>query len=135
MTMGGKIHAGARIILGLIYLVFGGMGLAMVLGLMQMPTPEMPEAAMAFNKGMAASVYFMPLLKVTEVVGGLLLLVRFAAPLALVILAPITLHIILFHAFLTPGINNLILPGIMGLLHVIAIAGYWGLYKPLLSRK
>lgn len=130
-----KIQLGARVVLGLIYFVFGGMGLAMALGLMKMPESPMPEAAMAFMKGIMASGYFFPLLKGTEVVGGLLLLIGRAAPLALVVLAPVTLHILLFHAVLTPGMGNLVLPLAMTVLHVAAMSAYGKAFKPLFARK
>lgn len=133
--MAHKIQTGARIILGLIYFIFGAMGLAMQLGLMQMPEPSMPEAAMGFMKGMVGADYFLPVLKITETTCGFLLLTSFAAPLALVILAPVTLHILLFHANLTPGVNNLFLPSVMIMAQVIAMSGYWDLYKPLLSKR
>ena len=134
--MGAKIHAGARILLGLIYFVFGGMGLAIAFGLMKMPDqPAMPEAAATFMKGIMATGYFFPLLKMTETLFGGLLLFGIAAPLALVILAPVTLHIILFHVVLTPGnAGELILPAAMGLLQVIAMSGYWNKYKGLFSK-
>ena len=132
--MATKIQLAARIILGLIYFVFGGMGLAIALGLMAMPESPMPEAAMTFMKGIMATGYFFPLLKVTEVVCGLLLLTGFAAPLALVVIAPVTLHILLFHAFLTPGASNLPLPLGMALAQVIAMIGYWKLYQPLFQK-
>lgn len=133
--MAHKIQMGSRIVLGLIYVVFGAMGLAMQLGLMPMPEPAMPDAAMGFMKGMVGTGYFLPLLKITETVCGFLLLIGFAAPLALVIIAPVTLHILLFHANLTPGINNSVLPLFMVIVQVIAMSGYWDLYKPLLSRR
>lgn len=130
-----KIQLGARVLLGLIYFVFGLMGLAMTLGLMKMPEPNMPEAAMTFMKGMAAAVYFMPVLKVTETLGGLCLLTGFAAPAALVILAPVTLHIILFHAYLTPGVNNICLPLAMVVLQITAMTAYADRYRPLFKKK
>lgn len=130
-----KIQLGARILLGLIYFVFGLMGLAMVVGLMHPPTPQMPEAAMKFNEGIMGSGYFLPLLKITEAVCGFLLLSGIAAPLALVILAPVTLNIFLFHACLTPGVSNLVLPLIMLIAQAIAMRGYWNLYQPLLKKK
>ncbi len=129
-----NIQCGARIILGLIYAVFGGMGLAMFLGFLQMPQPTMPEAAGAFMKGMMGTGYFFPLLKSTEVVGGILLLTGLAAPFALVVLAPITLHILLFHAYLTPGIENAALPAAMVVLHIIAMTGYTKAYGPLFKK-
>lgn len=133
--MAGKIQIAARVILGLIYFVFGLMGLAMVAGLTKMPEPQMPEAAMAFTKGIAGSGFFMPMLKVTETLCGLFLLTGFAAPAALVILAPITINIFLFHAYLTPGAQQLVLPALMVFAHVTAMSAYWGVYKPLFRKK
>ena len=133
--MATKIQFGARIILGLIYFVFGLMGLAIAFGLMRMPNSPMPEAATEFMKGIMATGYFFPVLKITETTCGFLLLIGLARPLALVILAPITLQIILFHANLTPGINNLILPSVMLTAHCVAMSAYWNLYKPLFSKK
>lgn len=126
-----KISTAARLLLGLIYLVFGLNGF---LNFLPMKIPPMPEAATAFMTGMMKAGYFFPLLKGTEVVGGALLLSGFAAPLALVVLAPITLHIFLFHACLTPGIQQLILPVAMGVLHFVGACGFWHLYRPLFSR-
>ena len=125
------ITLGARIILGLIYFIFGGMGLAIALGLMPMPQQPMPEAAMAFMKGIMSAPYFFLLLKITETSCGLLLLIGRAAPAALVILAPITLNIFLFHVFLTPEFSNLPLPLVMIVCHILAISGYWDRYRPL----
>jgi putative oxidoreductase len=126
-----KIQMGARIILGLIYFVFGLNGF---LNFIHMTPPPMGNAAMDFMKGMMGTGYFFPVLKGTETFGGFLLLTGFAAPLALVVLAPITLHIILFHTYLTPGMGNLILPGTMVLLHLVAMSAYVKAYKPLFSR-
>lgn len=89
----------ARVLLGLGFTVFGILGL---LGLAK-PPPDMPEAMITFNTGLAASVYFFPFLKLTETVCGLLLLSGFFVPLALVVLAPILLNIVLVHGFLMPA--------------------------------
>ncbi|MCB0375554.1 MAG: hypothetical protein KDD04_06515, partial [Sinomicrobium sp.] len=108
------IQTGARIVLGLIYTVFGGMGLAIAFGLMQMPEQEpMPEAAMGFMQGMMGTGYFFQLLKLTETLFGFLLLIGVIAPAALVILAPVTLNIFLFHAFLTPTPGDMALSVVM----------------------
>lgn len=131
-----KVQVGARVLLGLIYFVFGGMGLAMAFGLMPMPeAPPMSQAAEDFMKGMMGTGYFFPFLKLTETVFGLLLLLGAAVPLALVVLAPVTLHIILYHLYLSAGIGEQILPVAMGLFHILAMAAYWDLYKPLFFRK
>jgi putative oxidoreductase len=130
-----KIQLAARIILGLIYSVFGAMGLAIVFGFMKMPQTPMPEAAETYMKGIMAAGYFFPLLKITETTCGLLILTGIAAPLALVIIAPVTLNIFLFHKFLTPGMGNLILPSIMVVMQILAMSGYWNVYQRLFSKK
>jgi putative oxidoreductase len=130
-----KIQFGARIILGLIYFLFGGMGLGLALGLIHMPFPPLPDAAEGFMKGIMGAGYFFPLLKTTETTCGFLLLTGIAAPLALVVIAPVTLNIILFHAFLTPGLSNLPLPLLMVISQILAMSGYWKLYKPFFGKK
>lgn len=85
-----------RILLGLLFL---GSGLA---GLLQLaPTPRLDGAGGAFVAGLAGSGYFFPLLKITELVVAGLLLARLV-PLALVIAAPIVVHVAAFHLFLAP---------------------------------
>ena len=133
--MTNKIQFGARIVLGLIYFVFGGMGLGMAFGLWHMPFPPMPEAAEAFMKGLFGTGYFLFLLKITETTCGFLLLRGIAAPLALVIIAPVTLNIFCFHLFLTPGLNELVLPLVMVVAQILAMSGYWKLYQPLFGKK
>src|SRR4051794_24971714 len=113
-----KIPTIARYLLGLIYFVFGLNGF---LNFIPTPPPEtFPEACRAFIGAMMATGYFFPLLKTTETLSGLLLLSGFGVPVALVILAPITIQIFAFHTFMTPGAKNLILPLIIIVLHVKA---------------
>jgi uncharacterized membrane protein YphA (DoxX/SURF4 family) len=87
----------ARILLGLIFVVFGLNGFLHFL-----PQPEMPQPAIAFFGGLAASGFMLPTLFATQVVGGALLLLGMV-PLALVILAPVIVHIVEFHVFLAPA--------------------------------
>jgi len=108
--MKAKLPLVARLLLGFVF--FAG-GLAGLLNLVPAP-PDLPEALKTFNTGLAASIYFMPFLKLTETICGLMLLTGFWVPLALVILAPIVLNIVLVHAFLAP--SGLPLGIILGLL-------------------
>ena len=94
----------------------------------------MPENAMAFVGGMMKSGYFMPFVSGTQVLGGALLLSGFAASLGLIILAPMTLNIVLFHVFLTPGLQNLGLPVAMLVFHLLAATAYRDKYRPLFSK-
>jgi uncharacterized membrane protein YphA (DoxX/SURF4 family) len=120
------VTTGSRLLLGLIFFVFGLNGFLQFL-----PAPALPESAMGFIGGLASSGYFFPVLKGTEVVAGLLLLTGVAAPLALVVLAPITLQIFLFHSILTPGLQNSVLPLVMIALHIASATAFWSLYRPL----
>lgn len=124
-----KVTFGARILLGLIFFVFGLNGFLQFL-----PAPPSTDAANAFGGALFATGYFFPVLKATETISGLLLLTGFAAPLALVILAPITIQILLYHSFLTPGLQFLALPLLILVLHVTAAVAFWPLYRPLFRR-
>jgi len=62
--------------------------------------PEMTGPIKTFNEGLAASGYFFTLLKVTELVCGVLLVIGRFVPLALVILAPIVINILMVHLLL-----------------------------------
>jgi len=106
-----KLPLIARLLMGLIFFVFGLNGFFHFL-----PMPPMPEGAGAFMMGLKGSGYFFPFLKGTEIVCGLLLLSGAFVPLAIIVLAPIVINIFLFHAFLAP--SGLPLPIIIGLLEI-----------------
>ena len=97
--------------------------------------PPMPETTVKFFEGIMSTGYFLPVLAGTEVIGGLMLLTGIASPLGLIILAPVTLHVLLFHIFLTPGAQNLGMPIVMVILHLAAIKAYWPIYRPLFAKK
>ena len=96
--MNRKITLVIRLLLGLLFLFSGVMGLFKLVP----PPPDLPEALKAFNAGLEASLYFMPLLKSTEIFCGLCLISGFFVPLALVILAPIAINIMCVHYFIAP---------------------------------
>lgn len=88
----------ARILLGLLF-VFGG-----VTGLFQLvEQPEVGEEAAAFMGAIMDTGYLWPVIKVTEIVCGVLLILGVFVPLALIMLAPVVLNILLFHVFLEPS--------------------------------
>jgi len=72
----------ARILLGIVFVVFALNGFLPFL-----PQPEMPQAAIAFFGALAASGFMLPLLFATQLIGGALLLLGMV-PLGVVILAP-----------------------------------------------
>jgi uncharacterized membrane protein YphA (DoxX/SURF4 family) len=104
-----KATTAARILLGLVFFVFG---LNFFLHLL--PEPQITGPAGAFFGGMMASGYVLQLVHATEVVAGAALLAGRFVPLALTVLAPIVVNIVAFHAFLMP-------PATMGVPLVILV--------------
>jgi len=92
------LSAVSRVALGLVFVVFG-----LNFFLHFIPQPPAPPAAMAFAGALFASGYVFPLIKTIEVVAGALLIARVAVPFALVLLAPIIVNIVAFHALLAPA--------------------------------
>ena len=88
----------ARVLLGLVFTVFGLNGFLHFMG----PMPEMQGQAGAFITALASSGYFY-VIAFLQVVGGLCLLLgaRFV-PLGLTLLGPVIVNIVLFHVFLDP---------------------------------
>jgi len=91
-----KVFLGARIILGLIFVVFG---LNFFLHFIPMPPPG-PQEAQEYLGALFKTGFIFPIIKVLEVVFGLALLFGIFVPLALVILAPIVVNIALVHFIL-----------------------------------
>lgn len=85
----------ARYLLGVILVVFGLNGFINFL-----PPPEFGPAANDFIGALIGSGYLWTLEKAVEVLVGVLLLSNRYVPLALVVLAPITINILAFHLFL-----------------------------------
>ena len=117
-----------RIVLGLIFSVFGLNGF---LGFL--PMPPMPGPAGELLGAFVAAGYMFPLIKGTEVAVGLLLLSGRFVPLALTVLAPVTLNIVAFHLFLAPA--GLIMPLMIVALHVGLAYAYRDAFRGLLSAK
>ncbi len=87
----------ARVLLGLIFVVFGLNGFLHFL-----PQPPMPAAAGAFFGALAATGYMVPLIFSAQLIGGGLVLGGMV-PLGVVILAPVIINIVFFHLFLAPA--------------------------------
>ena len=66
-------------------------------------TPEQTGSVKIFNDGIAASIYLMPTVKVFELLCAIAFLSGRFVPLATVVIFPINLNILLFHAFLEPS--------------------------------
>lgn len=109
----------ARILLGLLFTLTGLNGF---LNFLPPPKDPMPEAAMAFAVAMMKTGYLMKLVAGTQLLGGLLLLSGRWVPLALLLLAPVLVNILCFHAFLAP---TGALPGILATALELYLAWHW----------
>ena len=89
----------ARILLGLVFLVFGLNGLHPF-----MPNPPATPPAAAFFGALIGTHYMFGLIFGAQVIGGALLLLGIAVPFALVLLAPVIVNIVCFHVFLSPDL-------------------------------
>ena len=87
----------SRILLGLIFLVFGLNGF---LNFLHMPMPPGPAGQYI---GVLFVSHYLVVVLLLEIVGGALLLSGQFIPLALVLLGPVVFNILLFHAFLFPA--------------------------------
>ena len=92
-----KIDLILRILLGVILLIFG---LNTFIQFMPMPAP--PEGAGKLLGAFAESGYIFPMIGIVKIVVGLLLLINRYVALALLLLAPFSVNIILFHLVLDP---------------------------------
>lgn len=63
------------------------------------PQPPMEGVVKTFNEGIESVGYFMPLLKITELLCGIAFVTGRFVPLATVVIAPIIVNIFFFHAF------------------------------------
>ncbi|MBW1830322.1 MAG: DoxX family membrane protein [Deltaproteobacteria bacterium] len=91
---------GARVLLGLIFTVFGLHGF---FHFSFIPMPEMSEAGGTFMGALMGTGYFMMVVKAVEVLAGVMILTGRFLPLGLILLAPVTVNILLFHIFLDPA--------------------------------
>jgi len=88
----------ARLLLGLIFVVFGLNGFLNFLSMGPMPA----GLAGQFIGALFLSHYFW-VVTALQIVGGVLLLLNRFVPLALVLLGPIIVNILLYHLFLNPA--------------------------------
>jgi uncharacterized membrane protein YphA (DoxX/SURF4 family) len=115
-----------RTLFGLMLLLMGGMGLFMA-----PPTEGLSEASAAALQGLD-SLGIGKFIAVVEIIAGLLIITGFLPALGAVLVAPITVGIIVFHAVREPAT---IVAGIVFALFNIYLAyAYWDKFKPLFQR-
>jgi uncharacterized membrane protein YphA (DoxX/SURF4 family) len=120
----------ARILTGLSFLVFGLDGF---LHFIPKPTSGIPEAAVAFGTALFQTGYMFQLIKGTEVVAAILLLSNRFVPLALLLLAPVVVNIVAFHAFLAP--DGSVIAALHAALVLYLAWAYRKSFAPVLARR
>ena len=117
----------ARILLGLLFLVFGLNGFLHFI-------PMQPPTGLAGQyMGALFLSHYLVVVFVLEAVAGLLLLINRYVPLALVLLGPVIVNIVLFHACLAPAGLPIALFAVT--LWLVVFAGVRGAFAGLLVQK
>lgn len=113
-----------RITLGILLVVFGS---NKFLHFIPMPPPT--GSAADFMNSLGATGYIFPVVGILEVLIGAMLLLKKWGAFALILLAPISINILLFHLFLDiPGLGAAL---VVALLNGILIYKHWKQYTPL----
>ncbi|MCC9071191.1 DoxX family protein [Flavobacterium sp. F-65] len=92
-----------------------------------MPEPEVTGNFKAFNVGLIASTYIMPLAKSIELICGIAFVTGRYVTLANILILPITINILFINYFMTP--ENLPIAGLLFLGNLFLIYRYWDNYK------
>ena len=127
-SAGRVVTAIVRVLLGVVFLVFGLNGF-----LNFMPAPKnLPPDVITVSTGLMKGGY-LPVVSATEIIVALLLLTNRFVPLALVLLAPIVVGIITFHIAVAPATIG---PGLVVLAMELYLAwAYRGAFRTILRAK
>lgn len=115
-----------RLLLGLCLVLFG---INKFFPLPFLPVFEMPSAAANFLESLKNTGYVFYVVALLEILIGAMLLLKKWVPFALILLAPISLNILLFHIFL--NISGIAVAIVIVAINIILIYKYWKAYRTL----
>ncbi len=116
-----------RILLGLMFLFSGVMGLLSGKSMKGVPPTMIPTMQALWNSGI------FQMIKITEIIAGLMLVIGFLPALAAIFVAPISIGVIVFNSMLMP---SFIMAGVViSAFNAYLGYAYWNKYKALFSRK
>lgn len=120
------VITGARIVLGLMFLVFGLNGF-----LQFIPMPPPTGVAAQYFGVLAQTNYLVPVF-LLQIAGGLLLLANRFVPLALILLGPVIINILLFHFLIEPaGTGNGVFVAVLWLIVFYSVRrAFSGIFIP-----
>ena len=119
-----------RVLAGLMF-VFSGVTKVFPT-LIPMKEPELGAAATKLMEGFMAAGYFLPVLGLSELIIGLMLLFNFWPALATLMLVPISLNILLVNVFLVP--SGMIVGILVVLFNAYLVYHHWERYKYLIKK-
>jgi uncharacterized membrane protein YphA (DoxX/SURF4 family) len=122
--MNSKLTLVLRLLLGLILLVMGSNKFFHFL-----PMPPMEGPSADFMGALIATGYMFPLIAITEIVAGALLILNKWSGLALIFASILSVNIILFHLALDPA--GIALGAVVAVSTVILIYANWSKFKTL----
>jgi putative oxidoreductase len=96
------------------------------------PEPETTGNFKAFNVGLMASTYIMPLAKSIELLCGIAFVTGRYVTLANILILPITVNILFINYFLAP--EGLPIAALLFLANLFLIYRYWDNYKSVFTR-
>lgn len=111
-----------RILIGL-FLIFASMSFFLKLA----PEPVTTGDFKAFNTGLVASTYLIPLAKAVELLCGISYVIGRYVTLANIVILPVTLNILLINYFLSPETLPIAIALFLG--NLFLIWRYWDNYK------
>jgi len=118
----------ARVLLGLVFVVFGLNGY-----LHFIPAGPMPAGPAGQFIAALSQSHYMTVVFAFQLIPGVLLLLNRYVPLALALLAPVIVNIVLFHAFMAP--SGLALAIVVSVLWFIAAHQVRGAFAGLLQQR
>lgn len=123
------IPLAARYLLGLLFVIFAA---NFWFKFIPVPSPEEGSLAAGFMGALYVSG-FLTVVKILELLGGILLLAGRYVNLALAVLGPIVIVIALYHLFILEGGYPMAIT--LGVLAIAALSGQRGFLKELLAQK
>lgn len=115
-----------RVLLGLLF-VYASANFFLKLS----PEPETTGAFKAFQSGIVASTYILPLAKLLELLCGFSFLTGKFVTLANIVILPVTINIFMIHLFMSPENLPIAIAIILG--NAFLIFRYWDNYKSLFT--
>jgi putative oxidoreductase len=128
-----KIALVSRILLGLMFTVFGANGLMMVFtGAGFMPMPPQPAVMVTIMTGFAATGYLLGLMFILQFISGVFLLSGFFVNAAIVFLGPILVNILCIHIAVEH--SGLPMAIVIWILYLVIIKSRWSDFKQLTKK-